>query len=78
MKKVGIKIYGLVQGVGFRFLAGKKSEELGVSIRAINKPDKSVYIEAEGDEKNLQKFIEWCHVGPEGSMVERVEIEPVY
>ena len=78
MKKVGIKIYGLVQGVGFRFLAGKKSEELGISIRAENNSDSSVYIEAEGDEKSLQKFIEWCHKGPEGAVVEKVEIGPAH
>jgi hypothetical protein len=31
-------------------------------------------IRAEGDEKNIEKFIDWCHVCPKGALVEKVEI----
>jgi acylphosphatase len=73
MKKVGIKIYGLVQGIGFRFWAKEKARKLGISVQAENKPDGSVCVRAEGDEKALEKFIEWCHTGPEMAKVEKVE-----
>jgi len=32
-------------------------------------------MEAEGDEKNLEQFIEWCRRGPERAIVTKVEVE---
>ncbi len=32
-----------------------------------------VYIEAEGEEKNLNKFLKWCGKGPDTAQVEKVE-----
>jgi acylphosphatase len=37
MKKIRIRIYGLVQGIGFRFLAGEKAKKLGIYIYAEQK-----------------------------------------
>jgi acylphosphatase len=34
----------------------------------------SVYIEAEGEARNLEKFLDWCRLGPEGAKVEKIEI----
>lgn len=74
MKHLNIKICGKVQGVFFRVTAKEKAEQLGISGFARNESDGSVYIEAEGDKVNLDKFIKWCHDGPEAAKVDKVEI----
>lgn len=74
MKKAAtIKVYGKVQGVGFRFYTNKKAVELNISGFVQNKPDGSVYIEAEGDRTNLLTFIDWCSIGPQWARVANVE-----
>ena len=40
-----------------------------------NEPDGSVYIEAEGEEKQLSELLAWCRKGPWFSKVEQVEVE---
>lgn len=64
-KHFNIRISGRVQGVFFRASTKAKAEELGISGLVQNEPDGSVYIEAEGEETPLEKFIEWCRRGPE-------------
>ena len=70
-----IKIYGKAQGVFFRHSAKKKAEELEISGLARNEEDGTVYIEAQGEKENLEKFIKWCRVGPAPASVEKVEFE---
>lgn len=74
MKRLVVKVYGRVQKVGFRYTAHERGKELNLKITAKNEPDGSVYIEAEGDEENLKKLLEWCHEGPWLAKVERVEL----
>ena len=69
-----IRIYGRVQGVGFRYFAGKEARTLNIVAFPRNESDGSVYIEAEGDEASLEKFIEWCRKGPKEARVENVEV----
>jgi len=74
MKAVRLTIYGRVQGVGFRFSAKHAADALGITGFAQNKPDGSVYIEAEsGNEENLEKFVRWCSEGPDFGKVKRIE-----
>lgn len=75
MKHLEIKIYGQVQGVGFRASAQTKAKELRILIFAKNEPDGTVLIEAEGEEENLEKFLAWCKKGPLFARVEKVEFE---
>lgn len=74
IQHLNIKIYGQVQGVFFRVSAKEEAEKLGIKGFARNERDGTVYIEAEGDEVNLDKFIKWCHDGPEAAKVDKVEI----
>lgn len=69
-----IKIYGLVQGVFFRTTAQAKAEKLALTGFAQNEKDGSVYIEAEGEKENLDKFIKWCNIGPSMAQVEKVVV----
>jgi acylphosphatase len=72
VKHLNIKIFGRVHNVGFRFGAAEAARELKILGFARNEFDGSVYIEAEGEEKDLQKFLEWCEKGPSWSGVEKV------
>lgn len=74
-KYCSIKIYGQVQGVFFRQSAKEKADGLGITGFVRNEPGGAVYIEAEGEEKNLQKFLAWCHQGPGYAQVDKVEIK---
>lgn len=75
MKHLNIKIYGRVQGVGFRLSAKSVAEKLNITGFARNESDGSVFIEAEGEKENLEKFLEWCERGPLFAKVEKVVVE---
>ncbi|MDI6778258.1 MAG: acylphosphatase [Patescibacteria group bacterium] len=73
-KLLKIKIHGHVQGVGFRFEAMQKARELRLVGFARNERDHTVYIEAQGDRENLEKFLHWCEFhGPRFAEVTKVE-----
>lgn len=71
---LNIKIYGKVQGVFFRVKANEQAEKLNIKGFARNESDGTVYIEAEGEKENLDKFIEWCKKGPQLARVEKIEV----
>lgn len=75
MKHFSIRVTGEVQGVFFRASAKEKADELHIKGLARNNADGSVSIEAEGEEENLLRFIDWCKKGPRLSRVDRCEIE---
>lgn len=72
-KHLNIKIFGRVQGVFFRYTARKKAKELGIGGFVRNEEGGSVYIEAEGESENLEKFLEWSRRGSSLAKVERIE-----
>jgi len=73
-KHFNVKITGLVQGVFFRTSAKDKALEFKVNGFARNELDGSLYIEAEGEEDNLNRFLAWCHDGPKSARVKNIEI----
>jgi acylphosphatase len=70
-----ITVRGYVQGVGFRWSTAREAKIMGITGFVKNMPDGSVYIEAEGPERQLKAFIEWCRKGPDHGFVESVETE---
>jgi len=74
LKHLNIKVIGRVQGVGFRYSALHMARNLNLKGFVRNNPDGSVYIEAEGDEENLNIFTDWCRNSPGGSRVDRALI----
>lgn len=75
MKHYDINISGRVHGVGFRWATKQKA--LGLSIWGFvkNESRNSVYIEAEGQEEDLEEFLGWCHRGPLFARVDKLEFE---
>jgi acylphosphatase len=70
-----ILITGLVQGVFFRREITDLARRLGVSGWVKNLPDGKVEALAEGDRARLDELIRFCHVGPRGAVVRKVEVE---
>ncbi len=70
-----IQITGRVQAVGFRMSSKLQADSLGIKGLVTNKENGSVYIEAEGEEVDLQNFIDWCHRGPSYAQVVKVVVE---
>lgn len=73
-KHINIKVYGRVQGVFFRVTAKQEAEKLGLCGFVKNQSDGSVYIEVEGEENSLNKFLEWCNNGSEAAQVKKIEV----
>ena len=74
---LALTIGGRVQNVGFRFSAVQKAEQYDVKGFVKNQPDGTVYIEAEGEAENLNKFIEWCREGPPSASVEHIDKQEI-
>jgi len=75
VKHYNIRIDGRVQGVGFRYAARNIARSYGINGFVRNEPDGTVYIEAEGEEKNLNRYLAWCRKGPSMSYVTEVNFE---
>lgn len=75
MKHLKIKIYGQVQNVGFRHYIHEKAGELGIKGFVKNMPDGSIYIEAEGEKKKLNEFLDWCYSGPSWAEVGNIDYD---
>ena len=74
-KHFNIKVAGRVQGVFFRASTKTCADQHNIFGFVRNEPDGTVYIEAEGEERDLEKFIDWCSHGPEAAIVETCEVE---
>ncbi|HOJ88138.1 MAG TPA: acylphosphatase [Pseudothermotoga sp.] len=72
-----IKIYGHVQGVGFRYFTYRIARKMGIKGYVRNAEDGSVEIHAEGDEKSLGDFLNQVSRGPISAVVTNVEYEQV-
>jgi acylphosphatase len=55
---------GDVQGVGFRFAVQHLARDLGLDGFAVNQPDGSVLVEAEGSPERLEKLEAFLREGP--------------
>ena len=77
MIKLQFTVYGIVQGVGFRYSTWGKAKEFGLSGVVRNLSDGSVLVIACGDEAQLGKLREWLWQGPRYSLVDNV-VEQIY
>ena len=75
MKRLTIKVSGKVQGVFYRATANEFATQLGLTGIVRNERDGSVYLEAQGEEKAVDAFVEFCKKGPPRARVESVLIE---
>ena len=66
------KVYGKVQGVGFRYAALRAAERYGVTGWVRNEFDGSVEVFVEGESAKVDRYLGWLKKGPAGSYVRQV------
>ncbi|MFI8418192.1 acylphosphatase [Serratia sp. NPDC078593] len=70
-------VYGVVQGVGFRYHTQSKASALGLNGYARNLDDGSVEVLACGEQQHVDALIAWLKGGgPHSARVDRVLVEP--
>ena len=77
LKTVSIRVSGRVQGVGFRYFAKLKADELEISGWVKNLPGYKVEIEAQGESENLITFTEWMKIGPARAIVKSFSVTEI-
>lgn len=63
IKAVEIQLCGHLHRTGFRFFTMQKASEVKVRGFVKYNSDHSIMIHAEGEEPNLNTFLEWCRKG---------------
>ena len=69
-----IVVYGMVQGVGYRFFTQRVAEELKLSGWVRNLPDGRVQAEVEGPRARVEEWLTRLRVGPRLSSVTDVAV----
>jgi|LSQX01.2.fsa_nt_gb acylphosphatase len=69
------KVYGIVQGVGYRAFVCRHARALGVKGYVRNLYDGSVEVVAEGPEEILRFFLKALRTGPLRARIEEVQVE---
>ncbi|MFH1016955.1 MAG: acylphosphatase [Pseudomonadota bacterium] len=75
VKRFRANIVGKVQGVFFRAATREKAMALQIKGIVKNLPNGSVEVDAEGEDERLTDLLHWCHHGPPGARVDRVDVE---
>ena len=73
--KIRCRVRGRVQGVFFRDSTRRMAESLGIHGHAINLPDGSVEVLAEGTADSVAMLREWLHEGPAQARVDSVDCQ---
>jgi len=74
-KSLKIIIRGRLHNAGFRFKTMEAAYKFDIKGIVKYLADRSIYIEAEGDESQLEEFLQWCRKGPLGAKVREVLYE---
>ncbi|WP_084092438.1 acylphosphatase [Andreprevotia lacus] len=68
-----LRVYGVVQGVGFRYSTVLAARRIGVCGWVRNRRDGSVEIHAQGAAAAVEALAAWAQHGPPSAQVERLE-----
>jgi acylphosphatase len=67
-------VHGRVQGVGFRVGVARAARTRRLAGWVRNRPDGTVEAVFEGDDDAVASLVRFCHEGPRGADVARVEV----
>ena len=70
-------VEGKVQGVWFRASTQETATTLGLTGWVKNRPDGGVELVACGDKQQVDKLLEWLHLGPKGASVASVTVDEI-
>lgn len=78
IKSCSIEVRGRVQGVGYRYWVRDTASDLGLKGFVSNRyDDRTVQIEAEGEEQEISDLIEQCRTGPPLARVTDIRVDYV-
>lgn len=69
-----VLVWGVVQGVGFRWHCAREAARLGVAGGVRNLRTGDVEIVAEGEPDAVERLVAWARHGPSGAEVMGVEV----
>lgn len=74
MKQVRVRILieGRLQAMNFRFNAQRQANKLGLVGFVRNLTDGRIEIEAQGEENNVKKMLDWCQEEPHSSQIRSI------
>jgi acylphosphatase len=75
MERLHAVVHGDVQGVGFRYFAQRKAQQLGLQGWVRNNDDGTVELVAEGGREQLEQLKRALQEGPRMARVDRVETQ---
>ena len=75
--RTAFTVYGMVQGVGFRYYTYRKALELQLSGFVRNNPDGSVYVEVEGETNLIDALKRLLQIGPPSAQVDEIITKPL-
>jgi acylphosphatase len=73
MKRIHLFIHGQVKGVFFRAYTRRKAKELGL-VGFVKNVDEGVEVLAQGQDKDIDLFVEFCKRGPTSAIVDDIEM----
>ena len=77
MRRIHVVVRGLVQGVGYRYTAGRFARRAEVAGWVRNRADGSVEAEVEGSSDQVDAVLAWMAHGPPGARVDDVQVSDV-
>ena len=77
IKTYDVLISGRVQGVGFRYFTVSIAGKYDVRGYVANKPDGKVEIICQGEQEELESFLDEVKKGPAFSVVTDISIDPI-
>ncbi len=72
-----VRVYGCVQGVGFRYATMQQAQQLAVRGWVRNRSDGSVEATIQGSAQQLELMHAWLKQGPRHARVDRIEARTV-
>ncbi|HOK23426.1 MAG TPA: acylphosphatase [Candidatus Hydrothermia bacterium] len=75
LKRFYLRVYGYVQGVGFRHFALRLAKSMGISGWVRNLNDGSVELEAEGPKESIENFVNRVSEGPPYAIIKKITKE---
>lgn len=74
MRRAEILVEGRVQGVFYRYSTREMADLFHLTGSVRNLRDGKVKVICEGAEEDIRNLVEWCKRGPQGAVVEHVEV----
>ncbi|MDC7238983.1 MAG: acylphosphatase [Spirochaetales bacterium] len=73
---VRVRVYGRVQGVGFRYYTVRQGRSRGLAGWVRNESDGTVLVHLQGPRDIVDEMCLWLEKGPSSARVERTQLTP--